>query len=352
VNRRGFTWHDGERTIRFGRGVAQEAVGVLGGPGYALLTTPRALAAAPDEIAEMAGAVHEVGPGLVDELAGDLLDEVQGDRIVALGGGRVVDVAKALASASGGTRAMAIPTTLSGAEMTRGHRRARGAPAGAPGVRPAVVVNDPGLSASQPVSELAASALNALGHAVEGPCTPRANPVATLAALEAARLLVGSFRRPAEPDRDALALGALLAGYTIDSTFRDALALGALLAGYTIDSTFYGLHHVLSQTLVRVAGASHGQANAIMLPHTIGALGWRFPDWIERLGEAVGSDPAEAATRLCELTGATSLRELGIDIGDAALDACADAAAQRTELELTPPRADRAELRSLYAAAH
>ncbi len=155
--------------------------------------------------------------------------------------------------------------------------------------------------------------------------------MATLAALESARLLVGAFRRPAEPD-------------------RDALALAALLAGYTIDSTFYGLHHVLSQTLVRLAGASHGQANAIMLPHTLGALAWRFPDWIERLEETVGGDPADAAARLCALTGATALGELGI--GDAALDACADAAAQRTELELTPPRADRAELRSLYAAAH
>ncbi len=131
---------------------------------------------------------------------------------------------------------------------------------------------------------------------------------------------------------------------------RDALALGALLAGYTIDSTLYGLHHVLSQTLVRLAGASHGQANAIMLPHTIGALAWRFPDWTERLGEAVGADPADAAARLCELAGPTTLRELGID--DAALDACADAAAERPELDLTPPRADRAELRSLYAGAH
>ena len=77
---------------------------------------------------------------------------------------------------------MAIPTTLSGAEMSRGHRRARGAPEDTANVRPAVVVNDPALSASQPVPELAASALNALGHAAEGPCTTRAHPVATLAA--------------------------------------------------------------------------------------------------------------------------------------------------------------------------
>jgi len=322
-----FTWQDGERTIRFGRGLAAEAVDALGGPGYALLSTSRARAAAPDVVAA-AGSVFEVAPGLVDELAGDLLDEIRGDRFVALGGGRVIDVAKALAAASGGAaRAMAIPTTLSGAEMTRGHRQARGAPAGTGNVRPAVVVNDPVLSASQPEPELAASALNALGHAAEGPCTPRANPVATLAALEAARLLAGAFARSGAPD-------------------REALALAALLAGYTIDSTVYGLHHVLSQTLVRLAGIAHGQANAIMLPHTLGALAWRFPLWYERLGEALGGDPAERAAALCLRTGATALGELGV--GRDALDACADAAAERPELDLTPPRADRAELRALY----
>ena len=39
---RAFDWRDGERLIRFGRGVAAEAVAALGGPGYLLLTTPRA----------------------------------------------------------------------------------------------------------------------------------------------------------------------------------------------------------------------------------------------------------------------------------------------------------------------
>jgi alcohol dehydrogenase class IV len=275
--------------------------------------------------------VHLVGPGRVDELAGDLLGEVAGDRVVALGGGRVIDVAKAIASArGGGVRAMAIPTTLSGAEMTHGHRRARGAPAGHAGVRPAVVVNDPELSASQPVPELAASALNALGHAAEGPCTPRSHPVASLVALEAARRLAAAFARPGEPD-------------------RDGLALGALLAGYTIDSTGYGLHHVLSQALVRTAGIGHGQANAIMLPHTLAALAWRFPAVYDALGEAMGGDPAEGAARLCELTGVTRLRELGV--GPEALDECADLAAERADLDLTPPRADRAELRALYEHA-
>jgi alcohol dehydrogenase class IV len=324
----GFTWRDGERTIRFGRGAVGEAVEALGGDGYALLTTDRAAAMAPG-VVSAAAAVHTLGPGPVDELAGDLLGAVARERIVALGGGRVVDTAKALAAASGGKQvAMAVPTTLSGAEMTRIHRRARGADQRAPTVRPRVVVNDPELSASQPLPELAASALNALGHAVEGPCTPLANPVATLAAHDGARLLARS-------------LG--------DAPDRERLALGALLAGYVIDSTGYGMHHVLSQTLVRLAGAGHGPANAVLLPHTTGALAWRFPERIEALGVALEGDPAEVAARMCRHVGATRLRELGVD--REVLAECAEAASERPELDLTPPRADRAELLALYEGA-
>ena len=82
----------------------------------------------PPGVVEAAGALHPVGPGRVDELAGDLLGAVARDassRSVAVA---FIDVAKALAAASGGTQvAMAVPTTLSGAEMTRIHRRARAA---------------------------------------------------------------------------------------------------------------------------------------------------------------------------------------------------------------------------------
>ena len=324
----GFTWRDGERTIRFGRGVAAEAVETLGGAGYALLTTERAAAMAPAVVAGAAG-VHMLGPGRVDELAGDLLGAVARERIVGLGGGRVIDTAKALAAASGGTQvAMAVPTTLSGAEMTRIHRRARGADQRSPTVRARVVVNDPELSASQRLAELAASALNALSHAVEGPCTPLSNPVATIAAHEGARLLARSLSQA--PD-------------------RDGLALGALLSGYVIDSTGYGLHHVLSQTLVRLAGAGHGPANAVLLQHTTGALAWRFPERIEALGIALEGDPAEVAARMCELVGATRLRDIGVSRD--VLPECAEAAGERPELALTPPRADRAELLALYEGA-
>jgi alcohol dehydrogenase class IV len=267
--------------------------------------------------------VLDVRPGRVDEVAGELLSDLRGDRFVALGGGRVIDVAKALTAArrreDPEARTMAVPTTLSGAEMTWVHRHAEGVRADTPRKRPAVVVCDPALAASQPEDELAGSALNALGHALEAPATTLANPVATLAAREAAARILRAYGG-GEPD-------------------RDELALGALLAGYAIDSAWYGLHHVLSQTLVRMCGIPHGSANAIMLQHTAGPLG-------ERTGDEVDSATIE---RICAGTGATRLSELGVTAEQ--LDACADAAAQRQELTLTPPPLSRDEIRALYEAA-
>ena len=227
----------------------------------------------------------------------------------------MVDVAKALAAARGADAA-AIPTTLSAAEMTRGHRHARGVDPATPRVRPRIVLNDPALSASQPAAELAASAANALGHAIEGPLTPRASPVPVLAAREAVRLLAH------EDD-------------------RDALALGALLAGYVIDSAGYGLHHVLAQALARFAGVWHGHANAAMLPHTTVALRRRAPEALAALDAAAGVEMEALARRLANHAGAQQLRDLGVT--EEALEACVDAVMKRgKDLEGTPPAAERA----------
>jgi alcohol dehydrogenase class IV len=325
-----FRWQDGERVIVFGRGKLADAQTLIGSP-FVLLTTPRAAAAAA-ELVDGAETVHHIAPGLVDELAGALRSNLHGaELLVALGGGRVIDVAKALAAADPPRRVAAIPTTLSGAEMTAIHRHADGVPMETARVRPAIVLNDPDLSASQPEAQLAESAANALGHAVEGPLTPLANPVATLAAHEAARLIAQAFADGgALPD-------------------RDALALAALLAGYVIGSTGYGMHHVLAQTLARFGGVGHGAANAIMLPHSIDALSERSPDVISRLRDAAGAEPRAVAERLLAVTGTARLRDAGVT--QTQLDQCANEAASRPELHLTPPAADLAELRTIYAAA-
>jgi alcohol dehydrogenase class IV len=268
-----------------------------------------------------------VPEGDVDELSAALLDELpDAPMIAALGGGRVIDTAKAL-SAARGVRSGAVPTTLSAAEMTWIGQLPTGVDAQRR--RPAVVVNDPDLSASQPIPDLAASAANSLGHAVEGPLTPRASPVPTLAAREAARLIDVAYLVEDEPP---------------GANQRSQLALASLLSGYAIDSAGYGLHHVLSQTLRRVGGAGHGPANAVMLPHTIPVLERRFRGRVDPDGGLT-----ELARRLARLAGTERIRDLGVP--EDRLDALVEAAAGRAELDATAPRADADELRSLYEAA-
>jgi alcohol dehydrogenase class IV len=315
-----FSWRDGERLIRFGRGAIADAPSLLG-EGYALLTTERAEHSAPEVVAR-AGRVHHVASGLVDELSAELLPSVTGELVVALGGGRVVDVAKAIVAGRGSGRAAAIPTTLSAAEMTRVHRLPAGSPPGTRGVRPAIVVNDPDLSASQPEDQLAASAANSLGHAIEGPVTVDSSPVPALAGAEAVRLTEAAYA-DGGPD-------------------RVALALAALLSGYAIDAAGYGLHHVLSQTLVRLAGAGHGPANAAMLPHTAASLR-------ERFGDRVPAGAEDLARALAHRAGAARLRDIGVDRD--ALPTVAEAAAKRADLANTPPRATADEILALYHAA-
>jgi alcohol dehydrogenase class IV len=318
-----FTWRDGDRTVHFGRGRVAEAPALLGDD-YVLLTTARGRSAAPEVVAN-ATSVHDVPSGLVEDLTVALLDEVPASPslIVALGGGRVVDTAKAVA-AMRGVRAGAIPTTLSSAEMTWIHRLPADAPPQTRRVRPAVVINDPALSASQPPAELAASAGNSLAHAIEGAVTTMSSPVPRLVAAEAIRLTAQAY-----------------AGDEVDDEARDALALAALLSGSTIDSSWYGLHHVMAQSLVRGAGAAHGPANAAMLPHTAAALA-------ERRG-GVTPESIELARDIAARAGASRLRDIGVDRD--VLPAVADAAAGRGELDHTPPRPTRDELLALYEAA-
>jgi alcohol dehydrogenase class IV len=289
-----FTWRDGERTIVFRRGALDEAPGILrdhGWDDFDVLSTPRALAAAPREL-QGVGPVHEVPQGAVPEAAKAIMGSVREIEIVSLGGGRVIDTAKAIAAAKGG-RVCAIPTTLSGAEMTRVHRLPKGHE-GRALVRPALVIADPEAMTSQPEDQLRASAMNALAHGAESLYTVFANPVATMAALRGASLIA------TEVDTDRA------------SRDRAALALGSVLCAYALDSALFAIHHVICQTIVRVCGTPHAETNAAMLPHTMEAMRDRAPEPIGELAAAIGADSGRIDERVEELGGGRRrLQELG-----------------------------------------
>jgi alcohol dehydrogenase class IV len=330
-----FTWVDGERLIRFGPGVAGEAPELLTGrgfEGFALLTTERAAAQAP-AVANAAEVVVHVPPGPVPEAAAAVRGEVAGRPIVALGGGRVIDSGKAIAGADRLSVA-AIPTTLSGAEFTRFHRM----PAGVDEfrlVRPAVVVNDPGLMASQPMPGIAASAMNAMAHAVEALYTPLANPAAELCGLQAIELLAAGLGE-AEPD-------------------RPSLALGALLAGWASGSAGYAFIHVLCQTTVRVAGTAHAQTYAVILPHGLRLLEPRLPDLLTRVAAALGAEsptPELAAARAAHLGAqAHVVRLSALGVTEDHIPEIVAQASARAELHNTPDAPGPDDLDDLLRAA-
>ena len=139
--------------------------------------------------------------------AAALIDRVGAGRMVAWGGGRVIDTAKALAAARGG-EVCAVPTTLSGAEMSRGHRPAPGYE-GRPNHRPVLVLADPPSMAGQPEAARRAAADERPRPRRRGALRAGPEPVAAMAALRAATLLA---RGVEAGDRDDLALGAVLAG--------------------------------------------------------------------------------------------------------------------------------------------
>ena len=327
-----FTWHDGDRVIRFGRGTIGTA-GELLGDGYALLATPRTLRLAPG-VAEAAGTVHEVGDGYVEDLSAALLDDVPPDAelVVALGGGRVVDTAKAIASVTG-ARVAAIPTTMSGAEMTGIHRLPAGAESRARGlVRPSLVIADPEAMTSAPEPELRVSSMNALAHGADSLYTPFANPVSRMTALRGAEAIASALdQEPASRD-------------------RASLALGSILCGYAIDSGGFAIHHVVCQTLVRVCGTPHAGTNAAILPRAMAFMAPRAPDQLQQLAAAIGTTPESLEPRILELGGnPPGLGELGADRSK--LPEAIEAMLQRPELGFTPGAPTKADLEDLIERA-
>jgi alcohol dehydrogenase class IV len=320
---RPFTWADGDRTIRFGAGAGAHAW-----PGAVLLSTPRARESIPPALRGGWSAVHDVPPGQVVDAAAALVGAVGDGPIVAWGGGRVIDTAKALAAARGGG-VCAVPTTLSGAEMTGGHRQVPGHEARGRH-RPVLVLADPALMTGQPAAERRRSAMNALAHAAEALYGPGANPVASMTAAAASTLIA--------------------AGLGTGADASERLALGALLAAYAMDSAGYSLHHVLCQTIVRLCGTPHAATNAAMLPHVLEAMRGRDPEAIAAFADALGVPVDAVARTVADLGGVPSLEALGVD--PAALPAVADAAGGRAELRAMTPPPGRDDLLSLLQQAY
>jgi maleylacetate reductase len=325
-----FDWRDAGRTVVFREGGLRDAPQLLAEHGFEpfdLLSSERHLAEA-NELATAAMAIREVPVGAVPDAAAALLEAGGTDSLVALGGGRIIDTAKAIASVTG-AQVAAIPTTMSGAEMTGIHRLPSGFESRVRAmIRPSLVVAEPWAMTSAPEPELRASSMNALAHGADSLYTPFANPVSKMTALRGAELIAASLdQEPGEREREALALGSLLCGYAIDS--------GA-----------FGVHHVICQTLVRVCGSPHAGTNAAILPRSLAFMVPRAPDNLIPLASALETDPEHVEDRVLTLGGnPPGLGQIGADRDK--LPEALDSMLLRPELAFTPEPPTRADLEQL-----
>ena len=231
---------------------------------------------------------------------------VGADAVLSLGGGSATGTAKAVALTTG-LPVIAVPTTYAGSEvtpvwgLTEGDRKTTGVDAR---VLPRLVIYDPELTASLPGPVSAASGLNAMAHAVEAFWAPGRNPVSSLTAGEAIRVLVTALPAVLRDGADTGARGDLL--------------YGAYLAGTAFAVTGSGLHHKICHILGGRYDLPHAQTHAIMLPYVLAFNAPGAPDAARQIGQALaggglaGGDPAAALQRLAGQLGLPrGLREIG-----------------------------------------
>jgi maleylacetate reductase len=270
------------------------------------LTAPLA-----DRIAGTFTGVRPHVPVEVADAARKQAAAVGADALLSLGGGSATGTAKAVALTTG-LPVIAVPTTYAGSEvtpvwgLTDGDRKTTGVDAR---VLPRLVIYDPELTASLPAPVSAASGLNAMAHAVEAFWAPGRNPVSSLSAGEAIRVLAAAL--PAVL-RDGADIGA-----------RGDLLYGAYLAGTAFAVTGSGLHHKICHVLGGRYDLPHAQTHAIMLPYVLAFNAPGAPDAARQIGQALagggvagaglaGADPAAALQRLAGQLGLPrGLREIG-----------------------------------------
>jgi len=179
---------------------------------------------------------------------------------------------------------------------------------------PNVAILDPKMTMTMPPKITAATAMDALTHAIEAYYCLQKNPVSDSFAVAAIKLIVDNLATCVENGED--------------ETARLAMANGALLAGISFSNSMVGVVHSLAHACGGVCRVPHGIANGILLPwgmeNNLEKVGDTIAELAPLLGAATTADPMEQAraaiqavrdigTRLKELCGfPITLREAGV----------------------------------------
>jgi alcohol dehydrogenase class IV/protocatechuate 3,4-dioxygenase beta subunit len=240
--------------------------------------------------------------------------------IVSAGGGSATGLAKICALETG-LPVLAVPTTYAGSEMTPVWGRTDGAVKRTgrdPRVLPRTVIYDPELLAGAPLALTCPSAMNALAHCVEALYAPAADPLTSLSAAEGARLIAAWL--PAADAASGGSRGGAPPSQHGSAEATRALLWAACLAGRAHGTAGGSLHHAVCHLLGGFAGLPHAETHAVVLPHVVSFLSPAIGPALDRLAEALGTQPAGVAAALWDL-GATAgtpagLRALGLAESD------------------------------------
>jgi maleylacetate reductase len=321
-----FVYNGQPARVVFGAGSLQHLareIDAMGAKKALVLSTPEQRASA-DMIADLLGsraagvfakAVMHVPIETAQE-ARDVARALGADCAVAIGGGSTTGLGKAIALDSG-LPILAIPTTYAGSEMTPiyGITEAGMKKTGKDArVLPRVVIYDPELTSSLPVSMSVTSGINAMAHAAEGLYAVDSNPIMTLMAKEGLASM-------------AKALPAIKKEAT-DMQARSRALYGAWLCGTVLGNVGMALHHKLCHTLGGSFNLPHAETHTIVLPHALAYNALAAPDAMLAIAQAlIGSNAAQSVFDLANDNGApTALKDIGMQEAD--LDKACDIAMQ------------------------
>lgn len=228
--------------------------------------------------------------GIVCLGGGSVMCTGKGAAIVATNGGSLRDHAGPDGPARRPLPTLMVPTTAgSGVEVSqftivKDDKRHRKIVAGGPLCFPGAAILDPATLASLPPRLAAASAIDALAHALEAVFTTLATPLTDAIALEAARLLHGCLR------------ASILDG---DPAARADNLLGSAMANIACGNARLGLGHALSMPLEARLGLPHTVGVGVLLPRVIAFCVQAAPGKIATVATALGidksaGDPARA----------------------------------------------------------
>ncbi|HLY68054.1 MAG TPA: iron-containing alcohol dehydrogenase [Chloroflexota bacterium] len=240
--------------------------------------------AASRELAGVSGCIGQHAPQANVQEAIAAAKAATPDGIISVGGGSPIDAAKMVALELGALPHVAIPTTLSVAELapSAGMTDEHGQKGGKldPRMIARTVIYDAELALHTPLELWLSTGIRALDHAVETVLEPGEHPLSVTLAIDAVRRLFASLpQAKARP-------GAL--------DVRTENQIGAWLS-YTLPRVAGGLGHMLAKQIGSPFGIPHGVTSCLLLPHVMRYRARTQADRLALLVAAVGLESHRAS---------------------------------------------------------